>query len=107
LGGFTTVLGMFFDGSGCFWPWRQRGRLNWGLAAHPYLVSFLHRSMLVWLFSALTMVVVSLLTAPPPQYKITDNVFTSVAEQSLGGTGYRFWAGVLFVCTLILWAAFR
>jgi hypothetical protein len=24
-GGFTTVLGMFFDGLGCFWPWRQRG----------------------------------------------------------------------------------
>ena len=23
-GGFTTVLGMFFDGLGCFWPWRQR-----------------------------------------------------------------------------------
>jgi hypothetical protein len=34
-------------------------------------------------------------------------VFASAAEQSLGGTGYRFWAGVLFVCTLILWAAFR
>jgi Na+/proline symporter len=81
--------------------------LNWGLAAHPYLVSFLHRSMLVWFFSAFTMVVVSLLTAPPPQYKITNNVFASAAEQSLGGTGYRFWAGVLFVCTLILWAAFR
>ena len=81
--------------------------LNWGLAAHPYLVSFLHRSMLVWFFSALTMVVVSLLTAPPPQYKITDNVFASAAGQSPGGTGYRFWAGVLFVCTLILWAAFR
>jgi hypothetical protein len=53
------------------------------------------------------MVVVSLLTTPPPQYKITDNVFASAAEQSLGGTGYQFWAGVLFVCTLILWAAFR
>jgi SSS family solute:Na+ symporter len=81
--------------------------LNWRLAAHPYLVSFLHRSMLVWFFSAITMVVVSLLTAPPPQYKITHNVFASAAEHSLGGTGYRFWAGVLFVCTLILWAAFR
>jgi hypothetical protein len=64
-------------------------------------------SMLVWFFSAFTMVVVSLLTAPPPQYKISDNVFASAAEQSLGGTGYRFWAGVLFVYTLILWAAFR
>ena len=81
--------------------------LNWRLTAHPYMVSFLHRSILVWFFSAITMVVVSLLTAPPPRYKITDNVFASPAKRSLGGTGYRFWAGVLFVCTLILWAVFR
>ena len=39
-------------------------------------------------FSAITMVVFSLLTTPPPQYKITDNVSASVAGQSLGGTGY-------------------
>jgi hypothetical protein len=25
LAGFTMVLGMFFDVSGCFRPWRQRG----------------------------------------------------------------------------------
>ncbi len=96
VGGFGFGLFLFLDQT-----------LNWGLVAHPYLVSFLHRSILVWLFSAITMVVVSLLTTPPPQYKITDNVFASVAEQSLGGTGYRFWAGVLFIGTLILWAAFR
>ena len=59
----------------------------------------------MWFFSAITMVVVRFLTTPP-QYKVTDDVFASAAEQSLGGPGYRFWAGVLFVCTLILWAAF-
>jgi SSS family solute:Na+ symporter len=81
--------------------------LGWGIAAHPYLVSFLHRSILVWFFSAITMVVVSLLTSPLPHGKVTSNVFASVAEESLGGTDYRIWALVLFACTLILWSTFR
>jgi hypothetical protein len=61
----------------------------------------------VWFFAAITMIVVSLLTAPPPAYKTEGNVFASAAGQSLGGTDYRIWAGVLFVCTLILWWTFR
>lgn len=82
--------------------------LGWGLAAHPYLVSFLHRSILVWFFSAIIMVVVSLSTTAPPEYKVADNVFASVAqEQTTGGADYRIWAGVLFACTLILWWIFR
>ena len=79
--------------------------LGWKLVAHPYLASFLHRSILVWFFAAITMVVVSLLTAPPPAYKVEGNVFASAAE--VGETDYRIWAGVLFVCTLILWWTFR
>ena len=81
--------------------------LGWSLLSHPYLTSFLHRSILVWFFAALTMIMVSLLTPPPPQYKIEGNVFASAAEQGLGGTNYRVWAGVLFACTLILWWTFR
>lgn len=81
--------------------------LGWALVTHPYLASFLHRSILVWFFAAITMVVVSLLTAPPPEYKVESNVFASAAEQSLGGTDYRIWAAVLFACTLILWSIFR
>jgi SSS family solute:Na+ symporter len=81
--------------------------LGWGLVAHPYLNSFLHRSIVVWLFAALAMVVVSLLTAPPPDYKVQGNVFASAAEQTLGGTDYRIWASLLFVCTLVLWWSFR
>jgi SSS family solute:Na+ symporter len=94
--GFALGLFLFLDQT-----------LSWGLVSHPFLVSFLHRSMLVWFFAAITMVVVSLSTAPPPLYKVASNVFASAAEESLGGTGYRLWAGVLVVCTLILWAAFR
>ena len=33
--------------------------LGWGLVSHPYLTSFLHRSILVWFFAAITMVVVA------------------------------------------------
>jgi len=29
LGVLPMVLGMFFNGSGCFWPWRQRGIVQW------------------------------------------------------------------------------
>lgn len=81
--------------------------LGWGLVAHPYLTSFLHRSILVWALAAVTMVVVSLLTAPPAQNKVEGNVFGSAPAQALGGTSYRLWAVALFVCTLILWWAFR
>jgi len=76
--------------------------LGWALVAHPYLTSFLHRSILVWLFAAITMVVVSLLTVPPPAYNVESNVFAAAAKQSLGGMDYRIWAGVLFACTVIL-----
>jgi SSS family solute:Na+ symporter len=81
--------------------------VGWALVSHPYLTSFLHRSILVWFFAAITMIVVSLLTAPPPEYKTEGNVFASAVGQRMGGTDYRIWAGVLFVCTLILWWSFR
>lgn len=81
--------------------------LKWDLVTHRYLMSFLHRSILVWFLAAVTMIVVSLSTAPPPDFKVSSTVFGIAAEESLGGTDYRIWAGVLFVCTLILWVSFR
>jgi SSS family solute:Na+ symporter len=45
--------------------------------------------------------------AAAPEYKTEGNVFASAAGQSVGGTDYRIWAGVRFVCTLILWWTFR
>jgi Na+/proline symporter len=81
--------------------------LGWGLAAHPYLVSFLHRSILVWIFAAITMVAVSLMTAPPPDDKVASNVFASAVQESPGAADYRVWAGVLFACTVVLWITFR
>jgi Na+/proline symporter len=84
--------------------------LSWALVSHPYLTSFLHRSILVWCFAAITMIGVSLLTTPPAEYKIEGNVFgagDTAAEQSVGGTDYRIEAAALFLCTLVLWWTFR
>lgn len=82
--------------------------LGWGLVSHPYLISFLHRSILVWCFAAITMIAVSLLTPPPPEYKIDGYVFGSLAAgPKVRATDYRIWASALFVCTLILWWTFR
>jgi SSS family solute:Na+ symporter len=81
--------------------------LGWQIVAHPWLRAFLHRSLLIWFFAAFVMVVVSLLTAPPPGFKIESNVFSSVAAERLGGAGYRTWAGVLFALSLFLWWTFR
>jgi len=83
--------------------------LNWSLPllSHPYLHSFLHRSLLVWLFAAAVMMAVSLLTTPPHVDRIEGNVFVGASERSMGIADYRVWAGLLFVCTVVLWWAFR
>jgi hypothetical protein len=46
----------------------------------------------VWFFAAITMIVVSLLTAPPPEYKIEGNVFASAAGRSPGRRAVRLHA---------------
>jgi SSS family solute:Na+ symporter len=94
--GFALGLFLFLDQT-----------LSWALVTHPYLGSFLHRSILVWFFAAIVMVGVSLLSAPPPEHKVESTVFASTAAQLRGGKGYRIWAGVLLACTVILWWTFR
>jgi solute:Na+ symporter, SSS family len=81
--------------------------LGWALPVfpHPYLHSFLHRSLLVWLFAAAVMIGVSLATAPPPDDKIEGGVIATSASVTSGS--YGFWAAGLFVCTVILWWSFR
>ncbi len=83
--------------------------LGWSLPVltHPYLNSFLHRSLFVWLFAAAVMVGVSLLTAPPHEDRIEGNVFAATLDQSAGAANYQLWAGLLFACTLVLWWSFR
>jgi solute:Na+ symporter, SSS family len=83
--------------------------LGWSLPVlrHPYMHSFLHRSLVVWLFAASVMIAVSLLTDPPRAGNVEGNVFAASADRSTGAGGYRLWAVLLFACTLVLWWAFR
>ncbi len=94
IAGFALGLFLFLDQT-----------LNWSIVSHPYLTSFLHRSILVWCFAAATMILVSHATAPPPEDKIEGHVFA--LAQTKEDTAYRIWAAVLFLCTLILWWTFR
>lgn len=83
--------------------------LAWSLPllSHPYLNSFLHRSLLAWCFAAAVMIAVSLLTAPPDEERLVGNVFAATDGRSKGITDYRLWAGVLFALTILLWWSFR
>ena len=83
--------------------------LGWSLPVltHPYMHSFLHRTLLVWLFAASVMIAVSLLTEPPDEDKIEGNVLAASPGRSIGVGDYRLWAGVLFACTVVLWWSFR
>lgn len=96
--GFALGLVLFLDQT-----------LTWGLPmlSHPYLHSFLHRAIFVWLFAALVMVVVSLATRPPSREHIEGNVFSAAIAERAGDNGYLMWSGLLFVCTIVLWWMFR
>jgi SSS family solute:Na+ symporter len=96
--GFTTGLVFFLD---------QTLKLSLPVLSHPYLNSFLHRSLMVWIVAALAMVGMSLATAPPHEEKVEGNVFVKVSHSNLSFGDYRMWAVVLFLCTLVLWWTFR
>jgi len=83
--------------------------LGWSLPvfAHPYLHSFLHRSLCVWLFAVAVMIAVSLLTTPPREDKLVVTLPGASLERRRGFADYRPWAAVLFVCTVVLWWSFR
>ncbi|MEO8660612.1 MAG: sodium/solute symporter [Bryobacteraceae bacterium] len=83
--------------------------LRWGLPGltHPYLHSFLHRTLLVWLFAGAVMVAVSLMTKPVYKGIMAGDVAVASLDRTSGVSDYRIWAGVLFVCTVVLWWWFR
>lgn len=96
--GFALGIIMFLDQT-----------LGWGLPAfaHPYLKSFLHRSMVVWVAAAAVMAAVSLMTRPPEESKVEGNVFEAGKAHATGFADYRLWAGLLFALTIVLWWSFR
>jgi solute:Na+ symporter, SSS family len=97
--GFSAGIVCFLD---------QTLKLGLPVLSNPYLHSFLHRSLLVWIFTALVMVVVSELTRPPDQARIQDYVFSRIEKFSWTGLlGYQGMAVLLLFCTGLLWWLFR
>ena len=83
--------------------------LGWSLPvlSHPYLNSFLHRSFVVWVFSAVVMVGVSTATRPAATEKVQGYVFAWPSEPWKGTSDLRAWTGLLVVAVLSLWWIFR
>jgi SSS family solute:Na+ symporter len=88
--------------------------LKWGIIDSPYLASFLHRSFISGLLTAIAMFIVSYLTAPPSE-EVRRGDFSLLASGGRAGPGiarplyadYRAWAAVLFVIVTVLWIIFR
>jgi Na+/proline symporter len=83
--------------------------LGWSLPvlSHPYMRSFLHRTLAVWLFAASVMIAVSLLNQPVYDYKTAGNELDAASCRSTAFSDYRVWAVLLFACTVALWWSFR
>jgi hypothetical protein len=88
--------------------------LGWSLPVlrHPYMHSFLHRTLCVWLFAASVMIAVSLLTEPAHEDKIEGNVLDASLDRSMGVADYRLFGYNLTnmlrgeAClSVLLWAA--
>jgi Na+/proline symporter len=83
--------------------------LGWKLPllAHPLLHSFMHRTLVVWIIAAAVMIAVSLASQPADPNKAPRNVLGEFTATGRGLGDYRKWAGVLFLCTVVLWLSFR
>jgi SSS family solute:Na+ symporter len=104
-GAIAAVLVGFGAGLVCFLDQARHWSLR--LLSHPYLHSFLHRSLLVWVIAALVMVGVSLATQAPDPEKVGDYVFHRWRQPWTGFRDYRIWALILFLITVVLWWSFR
>jgi Na+/proline symporter len=83
--------------------------LGWKLPvlSHPLLHSFMHRTLVVWIIAAAVMIAISLVSQPADPNKATRNVWGEFTAPGRGLSDYRKWAGVLFLCTVVLWLSFR
>ena len=78
---------------------------------HPYLHSFLHRSFVCAVISFLVLLLVSLVTAPPPS-EVLDGTFAYSWRRGEGESerdlrAASVWMGLLFVVVGVLWFLFR
>jgi SSS family solute:Na+ symporter len=74
-------------------------------------ISFLHRAGVAALFSAILLVAVSLLTAPPSEEKLVNTTFAwgrrREKQEWLGIKDYRPWAVVVLIILVTTWIVFR
>jgi SSS family solute:Na+ symporter len=97
--GFSAGLVCFLD---------ETFHLSLPVLSNPYLHSFLHKSLLVWIITAVVMVLASALTRPPDQDRIRNYVFTMAGTFSkVDLWGYQGGAVLLLICTGLLWWLFR
>ncbi len=104
-GAITSAAVGFTSGVICFLD----QTLNWKLPllAHPYLNSFLHRSLLCWTITILVMVFVSMATAAPKTESVRGLVFVSPSGPWKELADYRVWAVAVLLVTSGVWWIFR
>ena len=73
---------------------------------HEYLGSFLHRHFLSAVLTAATVIIVSLLNAPPPK-DIQEGSFSLLRGWGELSFAHKAWIGVLFATICALWWIFR
>ena len=73
---------------------------------HEYLGSFLHRHFLSAVLTAATVIIVSLLTTPPPK-DIQEGSFSLLRGWGELSFAHKAWIGVLFATICALWWSFR
>ena len=73
---------------------------------HEYLGSFLHRHFLSAVLTAATVIIVSLLTAPPPK-DIQEGSFSLLRGWGELSKAHKVWIGALFATICVLWWVFR
>lgn len=104
-GAITSAAVGFASGMICFLD--QTLHLNLPLLRHPYLNSFLHRSLLCWIITVLVMILVSVATARPKPESVRGLTFVAPTGPWQGMTDYRLWAAIAIVATSGVWWFFR
>jgi SSS family solute:Na+ symporter len=104
-GAITSAAVGFTSGVICFLD----QTFNWKLPllTHPYLNSFLHRSLLCWIITILVMVFVSMATPAPKPESVQGLIFLAPTGPWKGITDYRVWAIAVILVTLGVWWIFR
>ncbi|MCH2364657.1 MAG: hypothetical protein MK479_08790, partial [Planctomycetes bacterium] len=73
---------------------------------HEYLGSFLHRHFLSGVLTAATVIIVSLLTTPPPK-DIQEGSFSLLRGWGELSKAHKIWIATLFATICVLWWVFR